>query len=387
MKDTNKLKKALIGALPRKIPGVMDVLGITPVLLRYIFKKYPERKPFCPLPFKHMEIMPGGGTNLCCYISKTPGRVSGNNLERVYNSKSAREIRESIINGSLEYCNLKACPHFTAGNLPSRSNCYGTAFEAIIDKKITFLEEINLWLSFDSRCNLTCVSCRNEPAAYTQKEQELVNSLMSEVLRNLPKISRLGLSGAGDPFASPVFRKFLYEFDAARFPKLKIYLLANGLLFTEQAWGAMAKAQPAIRSVQFSVDAATKETYEKIRRGGKFETLTANLDHAARLRKTGKIKELIISFVINAFNFAEMPRFVEMGKALGCDQVYFSCMMNWGALSDEEYAKYAVHLPGHPRHKDFRGILNEKIFDDPVVLLGNVKQYRTSGILRDSLFS
>ena len=356
-------------------------------LFKNILNKFPERGRFCPLPFKHMEIQVGGRTNLCCYLNKSPGIVKENNLFEIYNSKSAQSGRRSMISGTLEYCDLNVCPHFTGGTLPINSNCIGTPYEKIINESITKLNKLNLWLAFDSRCNLSCPSCRKDIIKCSKPQIAEMEMLMSEVKKNLSRISNLGISGNGDPFASPVYRKFLFEFDAKVYPDVKIFILSNGQLFNENAWGSMSKAQSAIKSVQFSIDAATKESYEKIRRGGCFNKIKSNLEFISSLRKTNKIDEFIISFVVSANNYMEMADFIRWGKSLECDQVYFSYMINPGVFSNDEYETLAIHLLKHPLHRKFKTMLEDKLFDDPIVMLGNIKQYKPAKVLRDSLFS
>jgi wyosine [tRNA(Phe)-imidazoG37] synthetase (radical SAM superfamily) len=149
----------------------------------------------------------------------------------------------------------------------------------------------------------------------------------------------------------------------------------------------MKKGQMAIKSVQVSVDAASKETHEGIRIGGLFDTLMNNLAFISRLRNQNIIEEFIISFVVSAINFNEMHDFVELWMRLGCDQVYFSCLVDWGVLSKEEYTDLAVHLPGHKMHNEFKKKLQDKVFSNPIVMLGNIGKFKPKEILRDSLFS
>lgn len=145
--------------------------------------------------------------------------------------------------------------------------------------------------------------------------------------------------------------------------------------------------EPAIRKAQYDfIDAACRETYERIRIGGSFATLRENLLFLGELRQRGGIEEFIISFVVNALNFREMKAFAGMGFELGCDQVAFSYMSNWLNLSDEEYLELAVHLPGHREHEALKEIIRAPIFSDPRVFLHNLGGLRPGRILGDSMF-
>ena len=356
-------------------------------LLKYALKQLPDRKLFCPIPFKYLEITPTGDASLCCYLKKSAGKIEGNNLLDVYNSPAAQEIRESILDGTFKFCNLEACPHFSSGDLPLKKDCIDTPFAEIAAENLTIMEKKSIWISFDNRCNLRCISCRKDFIKYSEDEHKNVEGLLDAVRADLSSLDQIGLCGSGDPFASPSIRNFLYNFDASKYPNLRITILTNGQHFDEQTWDKMKKGRSAIKSVQVSIDAATKEVYESIRIGGSFEKLRKNLDFISQLRKQNHIDEFIISFVVNAINFSEMDTFVDLGKELGCDQVYFSFIVDWGAVSQEEYAELAVHLRTHKRHEEFRKKLEKPLFGDPIVLLGNIKKFRPIGLLRDSLFS
>lgn len=382
----------IIGRVQEKISSLFhrEHYGIVPILRGLRNKLFPSKKVFCPLPFKHMEIMPGGHTNLCCYIKKSPGVVDDNNLLEVYNSPTAQKIRKSMLNGSMEYCDLKNCPHYTSGNLPLQKDCTDSIYADIIKNQTTKLDYVNLWLSFDARCNLTCISCRNDIIRYNDKQSEQVAKLMKMISENIDKMKHIGFNGAGDPFTSPPMRDFLFSFDSSKHPQVDISLLTNGILFNEKTWERMEKSRGALRTVQVSIDGASEITYEKVRRGSSWEKLTTNLRFLSKLRKENAIKEFIISFVVNAWNFREMPDFVRFAKELGCDQVYFSHIVDWGVMGNT-FEEMAVHLPENPLHQEFRKVLRDPIFDEPFVELGNVKEFKQElkhkRILRESMFS
>src|SRR5206468_11023436 len=86
-----------------------------------------------------------------------------------------------------------------------------------------------------------------------------------------------------------------------------------------------------------------------------------------------------ISMVVQDNNFREMPDFVRLGQRLSFDVVYFSQLVNWGTFSDEEFRRRAVHRPGHPRYREFVALLQDRLFDVPIVDLGNLTSTRRVG--------
>ena len=73
------------------------------MLLKAAMARFPERKLFCPMPFKMIEIERGGGSNLCCWLPKSPGRLDDKGLMALWNSPGAREIRASILDDILRF--------------------------------------------------------------------------------------------------------------------------------------------------------------------------------------------------------------------------------------------------------------------------------------------
>jgi wyosine [tRNA(Phe)-imidazoG37] synthetase (radical SAM superfamily) len=355
-------------------------------LLKSAMARLPERKLFCPMPFKMIEIERGGSTNLCCWLPRSPGRLEGKGVMDLWNSPEAREIRASILDGTFRYCDLDRCPYFASGSLPLQKNVTDGPYAEIIRKGLTRLDTAGVFLAMDPRCNLRCISCRNEYTIIDESEQNEVSRIMDAVMQDISSITAIGLSGSGDPFVSPVTRDLLYSHESARHPNLKFYLLTNGLLFNRENWERMKSGRSAVASVQVSIDAASKQTYERIRLGGSFDSLMDNLRFLGELRKRGDIGEFIISFVVNALNYREMKAFAWMGFELGCDQIAFSAISNWLNLSDQEYLELAVHLPEHRDHKTFKESLRDPILSDPRVFLHNLGGLRAGRIMGDSMF-
>lgn len=366
--------------------GCKPVNSIKYALLKAALERLPERKLFCPMPFKMIEIERGGSTNLCCWLPRSPGRLDEKGLMDIWNSPGAQEIRASILDGTFRYCDLERCPYFVSGSLPLQKNITDGPYAEIIRKRVTKLDTAKVFLAMDPRCNLRCISCRSDYTRISEEDQEEVKRLMGSVKRDLSHITAIGLSGSGDPFVSPETREFLFNHDAVQYPHLKFYLLTNGQMFNQTCWEQMKNVRDAVASVQVSIDAATRETYEKVRLGGSFANLRENLRLISDLRRQGKIGEFIISFVVNALNFREMKDFARLGFELGCDQIAFSFMSNWCTFSAEEYRDLALHLPEHKDHAALKETLADPVFRDPRVFLHNLSGLQARRILGDSMF-
>jgi sulfatase maturation enzyme AslB (radical SAM superfamily) len=324
-----------------------------------------------------------GEVFLCCpsWLDKPIGNLQHQSVEEIWNGAQAQEIRRSVLNGSLEYCNRSRCPFLQTVSGPVEDV---TDVEDIEDRDLRAAVKMGLAIlphgpreiicSYDKSCNLSCPSCRTEVITESENEQrilEIQNKIQNEALGDA---RLLYITGSGDPFGSPFYRKWLQTMNRADMPNLEeIRLHTNAQLLTPRMWGTIPQdIQQLVESVDISIDAATPETYAVNRRGGSFERLLKNLEYISTLRQSGPLGWVGISMVVQENNFMEMPDFVHLGRRFGFDTVYFSQLVNWGTFSEEEFSNRAIHLPTHPKHSEFVDLLEDGIFDEPLVHLGNL---------------
>jgi wyosine [tRNA(Phe)-imidazoG37] synthetase (radical SAM superfamily) len=112
----------------------------------------------------------------------------------------------------------------------------------------------------------------------------------------------LVLSLDGDPFGSKHYRKILQSLDPIRHAKVKIQILTNGLLLTRLEWSKLSNIHAMIQSVAVSIDAAEQETYEDLRRPGKWSVITENMEFLGKLRQSCQIPFLSAIYVIQQKN-------------------------------------------------------------------------------------
>lgn len=123
-----------------------------------------------------------------------------------------------------------------------------------------------------------------------------------------------------------------------------------------------------------SIDAASKQTYERIRRNGNFDTLKQNMEFAADLRKKGELRYFRMNFVVQRDNYQEMVPFVQWGEALGVDEVFFTKILNWGTYTAEEFAQISMMEPDGTTPKvELREVLEHPVMKSPIVDLGTIQ--------------
>jgi wyosine [tRNA(Phe)-imidazoG37] synthetase (radical SAM superfamily) len=113
-----------------------------------------------------------------------------------------------------------------------------------------------------------------------------------------------------------------------------------------------------VDSIRVSTDGATKATFEKLRRGARWEPFLDNMRFLASLQQSRVINLLQLSMTYQIENFREMPDFVDLCRSLHpASRVMFEKLENWGTFTAEEYAGKAVHVLSHPLHEEFLSII------------------------------
>jgi hypothetical protein len=71
-----------------------------------------------------------------------------------------------------------------------------------------------------------------------------------------------------------------------------------------------------------------------------------------------------------------MAEFVELGKTLGVNSVFFLRLLDWGHMNHESFIREAIADKEHARHQELLRVLDNPIFDDPICELGNLNDLR-----------
>lgn len=350
---------------------------------------------FCSKPFEWFEVSRGslggeGDTFLCCpsWLPTPVGNLQQQTVAEVWNGPQAQAIRASILDGSFSYCVAANCPHLQNVDGPVRrvDEVSDPLHQAILRDGLTILpwgpRDVNC--SYDRSCNLSCPSCRTKVLVESQARdriQHIQRRINDEALADA---RLLYITGSGDPFGSPFFRRWLQTMRRADMPTLeKIHLHTNAQLWTPRMWETIpAEIRALVKSADISIDAASAGTYAENRRGGRFDVLLENLAFIRTLRTEGPLEWLGINMCVQRNNYREMPAFVALGERVGADVAAFSRLNNWGTFTDAEYQARAVHDAAHPEHDALLDVLADPAFERPIAYLGNLLDLREAARAR-----
>ncbi len=332
---------------------------------------YDLSRRFCHMPFTHMSTGFRGETFACACPAWVPYSI-GNITEAespdaIWNSEAAQEIRRSILDGDYRYCSRTQCSMITARKLPLKEEVTTPALRRYIDERVTRLGEAPLMfeLNHEPTCNLACPSCRSEIVSAKADEIDLYDGASKKVI--LPMLRRVQghtyITGGGEAFASKHFRSILRTLNRAEYPGLRVYLITNGLLMTPHRWQEFPNLPEMIGVLSVSVDAARAETYEQLRRPGKWAVLMKNLEYLSGMRRSNRIASLQMNFVVQQANFREIPAFIDLADSLSADSIWFQRVVNYGAYDEATFARTDVASPSHPEHQELLSILRMPAFD------------------------
>lgn len=270
----------------------------------------------CYMPFTYLSpfeahVDPCCGDWITLHIPYDPtGKTEGSykSLVDVWTSKQMKALRQSVLDGSYRFCTDK-CP-YKIGLLRGFKTNFVSKEKVRENSKEWDIEHPPLrHLKFcsDITCNLYCKTCR--PSRMSSRGIEIRNQIedieSSEIRESL---QRIDLLGSGDPFVSKPAREWLFNFDPKKYPSLQdVHIHSNGQLWTKQNHERMGDVIPYIHTLEISIDAATKETYEKVRRGGSWERLQENLKE--RILRLPNLRDITFSFVIQRLNYKEIEQF------------------------------------------------------------------------------
>jgi len=327
----------------------------------------------CAVPFSSIELH-DHKRFLCCASWLMKYLPDDSNVYDAWNSDEAKDIRDSILDGSYRHCDSIQCPMLhQIEKLGNFGKVYPLHHKSKIPSKLQEQiekhkngEEIKpsvIQFSFDRSCNLACPSCRLTMEIADRVKIKKVKQDIQMIKDTYGKdVEVLYITGSGDPFVSVGFRDFLRNFDKSKWPRLNsIHLHTNATRWNKKMWNSMKNIHKYVKSCEISIDAATKDTYENHTRiNGNWDELIDNLHFISTIPSLTRIKT---SFVVQQKNYKEMKEFYDLmlsifGKKAN---VYFGKITNWGTFSEEEFKNEMVWDESHPEHSQFLKEVNKTL--------------------------
>jgi len=279
-------------------------------------------KKRCPRPFDTILIDKMGSCYACecqSWLPQSIGNLQVKLLGEIIEGNAMRKhLQGSITDGSYRYCNEHQCSYI-------RSN-------VVLHGQSERLQHLRL--AIDDSCNLRCPSCRKgmifhkEGSAYNLGIR-LADRIL-DWLYDLKHPIQVHIGSDGDPFASHVYRHFMEQ--TPERDNIEYSILTNGLMFKE----FHTRVPNVIRNLKdlgVSIDGASKETYEKLRLGGKWDKINENLECMADLKQKHNFY-FGLHMVVQQDNWHEIESMLALGHRYNVDRVYFNKIEDWNTNID-----------------------------------------------------
>lgn len=277
-------------------------------------------KTLCPKPFDTVLIDKNGSCFVCectAWLPQSIGNLHNNGLEEIFHSAMAKHIRNSILDGSYRYCNSNQC-QWIIKDIVGHHESAATKISTIR-------------LAIDDSCNLSCPSCRTSNVFYKRgKMLSLRLSLADKIIDFLKNKNNIliHIGSDGDPFASLVYRHFMRE--VPKNDSFSFNLQTNGLLL-KKMFNRLSNIFNRLKELNISIDGATKNTYEMLRKGGKFDLLLENLQFIKKYHNNFKIN---FHMVVQRSNWHEMRKMTLLAEKFNVDKIWFNKIQNWNSFTN-----------------------------------------------------
>ena len=192
--------------------------------------------------------------------------------------------------------------------------------KGVLDPVWKFLPNIapvpwDIEVEITTRCYLKCVMCEHtywKDKSYLN--QDLSLEQFKDIVNSMPKLKWINMTGEGSSFLNPDFMEMI------RFVKSKsIYLdFSHDFLFmTDEI--ARELIDLGVERIYLSIDAATKETYEKVRVGSDFDKVTNNIKRFIQLKKemNSPIPEMCFRMTFFNENIHEVEQLIDLIHSFG----------------------------------------------------------------------
>jgi sulfatase maturation enzyme AslB (radical SAM superfamily) len=275
----------------------------------------------CARPFDTVLVDRQGSCYACecqSWLPQSIGNLQVKPLAEIIGGDMHQHLRDSVSDGTYRYCNDRHCGYIMSKRIhPAK----GTRIR-------------HLRLAIDDSCNLRCPSCRTNMIFHKEGSAYRLGirlaDRINDWLHDHDHPIQVHMGSDGDPFASHVYRHFMAE--TPRRDNIKYSILTNGLMFKE-FHGTVPHIMGNLQELGVSIDGATRDTYEKLRLGGRWEKIVEALECMAALKQRHGFA-FHLHMVVQKDNWREIPAMLELGDRYRADKVYFNRIKDWGTGAD-----------------------------------------------------
>jgi len=282
-----------------------------------------ETNSFCALPFTKLIIDEFGHTTMCCHQSKPLGNIFQQDILGIWRGHLAKQIQGSTKLGTLHnVCQQSnTCPFISHPKphkiIPTHVDiAYPTHIEICLPSS-----HCNIGGENPTKQNPACIMCiRNHDLL---KHEVMTDQICAKVKPFMPYLNEFTVLGVAEPFwKDELYRVFdMVDYHLYK-DQIKFTTNTNGICLTDRTLDEFFK-RVSQSEMSVSIDAATPETFMKIRRLDCYDLICKNIKSFMKKREVfGKENHVVkIYNNINLINVHEMGLMVEAAADLGVDEL------------------------------------------------------------------
>jgi sulfatase maturation enzyme AslB (radical SAM superfamily) len=260
-----------------------------------------NKNTYCYFLWEEAFINDKGNVYSCCHQKPgILGNIYNNTLKEILKLPKIQKLRQLSIQGKLKcHKNCTLLGEHKSEDLPK-------------ENKFKYENVTGLKILFGEGCNINCVMCWQN----SNKKRELDPEILIKNI-DLSSIAQIDLQG-GEPLYLKSARKY---FDHCIEQNKQVSFLTNGTIMNEK-WAE--KIAQHSRAISVSLNAATKETHEKVNIGSSWKTVLENIQLLQKAKeKINSKMEIAGHITIITANLREIPLFIDKYKEFGFDRIKF----------------------------------------------------------------
>ncbi len=215
---------------------------------------------------------------------------------------------------------------------PQRRENYERFQQAQRGEELDYLP-VKLDVENVSRCNYKCTMCIVSDWERGQRAADMELEDYKRLLDEQIGLVEIKIQGVGEPLMG---KSYFEMIDYARSRGIWVRAITNGsLLHLHDNYKRVIDSD--VCELHLSIDGATAEVYEGIRRGGRFSQVEKNCVMLNRYaREVGRLRTRMWTVVQRA-NFYQLREMVQLAARWGFDRITFSLdLEDWGVESWKE---------------------------------------------------
>ncbi len=275
----------------------------------------------CYAPHTSLFFDQLGDVRACCHnLTGTLGNIRRQSIREIWDGAQANRLRQALERRDLS----EGCGHCAwqeesgSGQVRFSRNYDGGPVSSLHPRWPRQME-----FSLTNACNLQCRMCTGWNSSAIRAHREGLppmavaygEGFFEELAVFLPHLEHVTLLG-GEPFLGAETLRVL-EMIAALDRKPSVWITTNGTQWTPRVRRILDRVPVGF---EFSLDGATRETYESVRVGSSFDTVIGNLGrYLAHARANGQ--RVVLSFCLMTCNWHELAAIIALSERHGLDDV------------------------------------------------------------------